>query len=177
METFSDKYFFVGPSIKINESNTRLKNRPSIYISLGTVNNKNNEFYKNCIQAFKGCEVEVIMSVGNSTDIDSLGVIPTHSTVNHRVKQVEVLLQADVSITHCGINSVNESLYCGVPILLFPQHSEQRMVGKRVYDLGVGLMLKRNQVEEIKNCTFDILNNEQYKENAIKLSKSFHDTG
>ncbi len=53
VETFSDKYYFVGPSVSNEVYTVELKKKKQIYISLGTVNNKNNEFYKNCIQAFK----------------------------------------------------------------------------------------------------------------------------
>jgi len=54
-DTFSDRYVFVGPSIPDDKpSEETPKKRKQIYISLGTVLNQNVDFYKNCIQAFKG---------------------------------------------------------------------------------------------------------------------------
>lgn len=44
-----------------------------LYISLGTILNKNNKFYQNCIKALRECNVKVIMSVGEKTDISELG--------------------------------------------------------------------------------------------------------
>ncbi len=63
-ETFSNKYAFVGPSVAEAESEELKSEKKTVYISLGTVLNKNNNFYKNCIEALKECNLNVIMSVG-----------------------------------------------------------------------------------------------------------------
>ena len=62
-------------------------------------------------------------------------------------------------------------------MVLFPQHSEQKMVANRVRDLGAGIYLKKNNIEYIKNTTLEVIHNDKYKENAMKLSKSFHSAG
>ncbi len=64
--------------------------------------------------------------------------------------------KTDVFVTHSGMNSVNESLYYGVPMVLFPQHSEQRMVANRVVHLGAGIMLKEDKSESIKKQYFKL---------------------
>ena len=46
-ETFSDKYVFVGPSIRPIENIFEKKSDKLIYISMGTVINDSTEFYKN----------------------------------------------------------------------------------------------------------------------------------
>ena len=69
-------------------------------------------------------DYEVVMSVGKKTDIVALGQIPANFTVKQYVDQKAVLQQAAVFITHSGMNSVSESLYFGVPMVMFPQHSE-----------------------------------------------------
>ena len=176
-ETFSEKFYFVGPSVSNGAYKVISKTKKQIYISLGTINNKNNEFYKNCIQAFKDLDIDVVMSVGKNTDIKSLGAIPNNFCIKHSVNQIEVLQNSDVFITHCGMNSVNESLYYKVPMVLFPYHSEQKMVAKRVYDLGAGIILNKNTIDDIKKSTLGVLYNDKYKENAIKLSESFNRAG
>ncbi|KPI48600.1 glucosyltransferase [Clostridioides difficile] len=176
-ETFSSKYSFVGPSVSKLIVKPKEKKRKLIYISLGTINNKNVNFYENCIKAFKDCDVDIIMSVGRDTDIKSLGNIPNNFEVTNSVEQIAILQETDVFITHCGMNSVNESLYYGVPMVLFPQHSEQRMVANRVAYLGAGLMLKENRSKNIKDTVFKVMNDNGYKEEAIKLSKSFYNAG
>lgn len=176
-ETFSDKYYFIGPSVEQVRVEQKIREHKKIYISLGTVNNKNLSFYKNCIEAFRDSNMDVIMSVGNNTDISQLGTIPANFQVENKVEQVKVLQEVDGFITHCGMNSVNESLYYGVPLVLFPQQSEQELVCKRVLELGAGFMLKNDKPNNIKEAVYEIINNDKYKENAQKLSKSFKDSG
>lgn len=105
--------------------------KKTIYISLGTVNNQNKAFFQNCIKALKDIEMNVIMSVGTIVDVASLGDIPANFRVEQSVEQIEVLQQVDMFLTYCGMNSVNESLYYGVPMILFPQTNEQGGVGGR----------------------------------------------
>lgn len=175
-ETFSDKYAFVGPSIADVEVCTGDKRR-TIYISLGTILNKNNNFYKNCIEALKELDVDIIISVGEETDISALGKIPVNFKVKNKVDQINVLSRSDVFLTHCGMNSVNESLYYGVPMVLFPQHSEQAMVAERTKELGAGVILKGNKSKYIREAVKQILNNDKYKERAIIISKGFKNAG
>ncbi len=177
VKTFSDKYSFIGPSVsnmKVEYEERRLK---KVYISLGTVNNKNIKFYKNCIKALETYDVDVVMSVGKGTAIEELGNIPNNFEVKNTVEQIKVLQNVDVFITHCGMNSVNESLYYGVPMVLYPQQEEQGMVAKRVSDLGAGVFLKYNSPEYIKEAVLKVMNNDNYKKNANKLAKSFKDAG
>lgn len=178
-ETFSNKYHFVGPSIK--EFSDNIQNvqsaKKTIYISLGTVLNRNKKFYKNCITALKEFNANIIMSVGEKTDIPSLGKIPTNFSVNTKVEQIKTLEKSDIFLTHSGMNSVNESLYYGVPMVLFPQQGEQRMVADRVTELNAGILLKRNNPQHIKDAILKIFNDDSYKHNAIKLSESMKNSG
>lgn len=61
------------------------------------------------------------------------------------MNQVKVLQDVDGFISHCGMNSVNESLYYGVPLVLFPQQSEQVLVCRRAAELGAGFVLKNDK--------------------------------
>lgn len=178
-ETFSDRFTFIGPSVDDASgiAAPEQKKRKTLFISLGTVLNKNQDFYRNCIKAFAETDMDVTMSVGAKTDIRSLGVIPGHITIESSVNQIAVLSQADAFITHCGMNSANESLYFGVPMVLFPQHSEQGMVADRVAELGAGIRLPGNRPEELKTAVTKILSEPRYRESASKLAESFRNAG
>lgn len=176
-ETFGDKYAFVGPSISKVEYKVNNRRNKKIYISLGTVNNYDIKFYKKCIDAFKNTDIEVIMSIGKHTKIDLLGTIPENFVVENTVNQIEVLQDIDLFITHCGMNSVNESLYYGVPMVLYPKQSEQGMVAQRVSELGAGVMLKNSNPKNIKETALKVLNDKQYRTNAEKLGMSFKLSG
>ena len=172
-KTFSDKYIFVGPSIRPVENVIEKKSDKLIYISMGTVINDSVEFYKKCIEAFANTKYQVIMSVGNLTNIEDLGAIPDNITISRFVDQIAVLSQADVFLTHCGMNSVNESLYYRVPLVMFPQTSEQDGVATRVEQLGAGIRLKNINVKSIRTTIENVLNTKSYYEQASKISQGF----
>jgi MGT family glycosyltransferase len=177
-DTFSDRYAFVGPSIRKSLPVKHNKEEGNlVYISLGTVLNQQQDFYQNCVKAFANTDYEIVMSVGEKTEISSLGRIPENFTVKHTVDQIAVLQSADVFITHCGMNSVNEGLYFGVPMVLFPQHGEQRTVAGRVAELGAGMMLKGTKPRDLAAAAAEVLVNPTYKENARKLSETFRNAG
>ena len=177
-DTFSERYAFVGPSIREHVPLRRNEtDKKQVYISLGTILNSNPKFYRNCLEAFAHRDYEVVMSVGEKTDLASLGEIPENITINHSVDQIAVLQRADVFLTHCGMNSVNESLYFGVPMVLFPQHSEQRMVADRVAELGAGVFPKGTERKELKKAVDEVFTNPIYRKNAQKLSQAFRKAG
>ena len=172
-ETFSDKYVFVGPSIRPIENIFEKKSDKLIYISMGTVINNSVGFYKKCIEALADTEYQTIISVGNLINIEDLGDIPDNITISRFVDQIAVLSQADVFLTHCGMNSVNESLYYKVPLVMFPQTSEQDGVATRVEQLGAGVRLKNINVKSIRTTIENVLNTKSYYEQASKISKGF----
>ena len=173
-ETFSDKYVFVGPSIRPIENIFEKKSDKLIYISMGTVINDSTEFYKKCIEALANKKYQVIMSVGNLINIEDLGAVPDNITISRFVDQIAVLSQADVFLTHCGMNSVNESLYYKVPLVMLPQTSEQDGVATRVEQLGAGVRLKHINAKAIRETIESVLNTKSYYEQASKISQSFH---
>lgn len=173
-ETFSDKYVFVGPAIRPIENIFEKKSDKLIYISMGTVINDSTEFYKKCIEALANKKYQVIMSVGNLINIEDLGAVPYNITISRFVDQIAVLSQADVFLTHCGMNSVNESLYYKVPLVMYPQTSEQDGVATRVEQLGAGIRLKYVNAKSIKETIENVLHTKSYYEQAAKISEGFH---
>lgn len=176
-ETFSEKYSFVGPSVRETTVSIQKGEKKLIYISLGTVNNIMLKFYKNCINALMDSEYQVIMSVGNNIDLGKLGEIPSNFKVYHSVDQIAVLQKADAFLTHCGMNSVNEALYYEVPLILFPQTSEQGGVARQVSNLEAGIYLPKNNPAAIRNAISFVLNEKKYKKNASFIAESFHKSG
>lgn len=172
-ETFSDKYAFVGPSIRPAESKVQKTRGKLVYISMGTVNNDMLPFYQACIDALKNTDCQVILSVGSQVDSAQFGQLPEQICVYPSVDQIAVLEKADAFVSHCGMNSVNESLYFGVPLVMLPQTAEQGGVAARVEQLGAGIRLTRTTVETIREAVEQILNDPIYRENAARIAAGF----
>ena len=171
-ETFGENYAFVGPSVPRRYPRIT-QDRPLVYISLGTVLHNAPGFYRRCIAALKDMDCRAILSIGNSVSPASLEPLPANVQVFPRVNQLEVLSQADVFLTHCGMNSVSESLLTGVPMVLFPQHSEEEAVAGRVAELGAGRRLKGMSVRAIRSALEAVLSNPQYRRKAQAIATDF----
>ena len=173
-ETFSDKYHFIGPSIRPITKPVEKTADQTVYISMGTVN-QNREFYRNCISVLASTGWQVIISMGTNTD--RFENLPENIQVYESVDQMAVLSIADVFITHCGMNSASEGLYFGVPLVLFPQTPEQDAVARRTEELSAGVRLKSISEKDILDALNQVLNDPKYKEGAAKVSGSFKACG
>ncbi|MBQ7096471.1 MAG: glucosyltransferase [Clostridia bacterium] len=172
-ETFSEKYAFVGPSIRPATEEIEKKMDKLIYISMGTVNNDMMSFYKSCISALTNTDYQVIMSVGNLVSFEELGELPENISIYSYIDQIAVLKKADVFVSHCGMNSVSESLYFEVPLVMLPQTSEQKGVAERVNQLGAGIKIDKSDKVSILSAINKILSDSMYKQNAKKISNGF----
>lgn len=172
-DSFSEHYAFVGPSVFSELQPEKEKERPLIYISLGTVINDRPDFYTKCMDALKDLNADVVISCGNAIDRDALGELPEQIKVYPYVDQLAVLAKADAFITHCGMNSVSESLYMAAPMVLYPQTNEQNAVARRVTEIGAGMLLAEDSSEGIRAAVQEILNNKAYANAAADCSADF----
>ena len=97
--------------------------------------------------------------------------------MKNRVDQIAVLQAADIFLSHCGMNSVNESLYFGVPLVCFPQTAEQGGVARRVRQLEAGVFLKNDRTKELRKAVESVLGDEKDRRNALIISESFKRSG
>lgn len=139
-ESFGEDYLFTVP---VSESNSisqlipygEMKS-PIVYISLGSIIS-NKGFCKECIRAFGGKDMSVILNTGKVRP-ETLGKIPENIYAYSYVPQLEVLQRADVFLTHCGMNSVNEAMTYGVPMVAMPFINDQISNAKRIVELKIG---------------------------------------
>ncbi len=176
-ETFSEHYAFVGPILRPMTQPLEKSPQPTVYISLGSVDNQHPDFYRRCLAAFSGAPYRVILSVGERTDVSALGDIPANCIVAPHVDQLAVLAVSDVFLTHCGMNSVSEALWYGVPLVLFPQTPEQRGVANRVHQLGAGQLLESDTPDAIRAAVDAVLRDEAIRAAAGKIAESFRRCG
>ncbi|TDE08076.1 glycosyltransferase [Dyadobacter psychrotolerans] len=105
----------------------REKGRRLIYCTFGTFYQGSDrallDFLNKLLDAIEGLEnVEVIFSV-NKLVIETISYqrkIPSNIHMFNRVPQLRVLKYADLFVTHGGLGSIKESIYYGVPMLVYP---------------------------------------------------------
>ncbi len=132
-----------------------------------------------CIEAFTGGDHFVMMTTGGRIQPDAFGTLPENVAVYEWVPQVEVLKRAALFISHGGMNSVHDSLYFGVPLLVVPQQFEQTINAMRVVELGAGLMLKKGQVntQAIHDSAVRLLTESHFKAQAEHIGNSLRSAG
>lgn len=172
-DTFPRKFVFVGPSVRPAAASIEKTRKNLIYISMGTVNNDMLPLYQSCISAFAHTDHQVILSVGDLVSLESFGTLPENVSVYPHVDQIAVLQKADVFLSHCGMNSVTESLYFGVPLIMLPQTWEQNCVSAQVCRLGAGIKLEKADTSSILEAAEQILADPAYKQNARAIAESF----
>ncbi|XP_030442034.2 phloretin 4'-O-glucosyltransferase-like [Syzygium oleosum] len=97
--------------------------------------------------------------------------------------QVEVLSHPSIGcfVTHCGWNSTSESLVCGVPVVAFPQWSDQQTNAKLVTDVWrTGVKVTPNEqgvVEsgEIRRCLELVVGDGKEGEEMRRNAQKFRD--
>lgn len=182
-EKLGSRFHFVGVSLAERADKLDFEldpERPLIYVSLGTVNNQNMAFYQTCFEAFKGMNAQVVLSVGRQTNLKDLGTPPANVIVRPFVAQLEVLKHASVFVTHGGLNSVHEGLVYGVPMVVIPQQSEQRIVGMQLESKGAGLLIRQQEIEAQNLCAAVeklLANHATYQTTAAALGKTLQTAG
>ena len=176
-ETFSDKFAFVGPSIRPVETPVEKGREKLIYISMGTVNNDMLPLYRNCVEALKDTGHRIILSVGSRVEPGVFGALPGNVEVYPFVDQIAVLEKADLFLTHCGMNSVSEALYFGVPLLMLPRTKEQEGVAERVRQLGAGLHLSDTSPGGIRQAVETLLREPACRKGAQAIAAGFRRCG
>jgi MGT family glycosyltransferase len=137
------------------------------------------EFYKHCFEAFGGQPWQVVLTVGKSTDTTQLGSIPANFLLSPYVPQLEILPRTRVFVTHAGTNSVMESMYYGVPMVLIPQQPEQQMHARRTVELGLGVQLDKGAVTaaSLREAVERVANDPQYRARAQEMQLRMHEDG
>jgi MGT family glycosyltransferase len=119
------------------------------------------------------------MSVGTNIGEASLGATPANIVVKQWVPQLDVLRRASVFVSHGGMNSVSESLYYGVPLVVVPQMGEQEIVARQVERLGAGLCLAKEAMtpDRLRQAVHRVLGEGTFREKAALIRASFETAG
>jgi zeaxanthin glucosyltransferase len=125
----------------------KLTGKPLIYASLGTLLNGLENVYAAILQAVKTLpDMQVVISVGKSANLEALGTIPPNAIVVRSAPQIELLKRAALCITHAGLNTTLEALAQGVPMVAIPVGFEQPGIAARIAYHGAGEFVELEDV-------------------------------
>jgi len=135
-EDFDEQRFqFVGPCFDSPaNSPPQSDGRPLVLISQGTVYS-DPDFFRRCAEELLDTPWQIVILNGSRP----------------QASQLSLLQGCSAFVTHGGMNSVQEALYYGVPMVLTPQASDHFWISARVVELGAGVLLRsvREDIERI----------------------------
>ena len=115
--------------------------RKIIYAGFGSVFSTDLDLLKRLVQAVADRrDWDLVITLSDRVSRGALGKLPDTVLALPWVPQLRVLRDADVCVTHGGINTIDECVSCGVPMLVYCGH-ETDMAGNtaRVVHHGIGL--------------------------------------
>jgi MGT family glycosyltransferase len=123
----------------------RLDGRPIVYASLGTLQNSNHKHFYTIAEACTGLGLQVVITVGAS-DGAELPRLPGNHVVVRYAPQLTLLKRAALTITHAGMNTTMQALYCGSPVIAVPLAHDQPATAARLKRTGAGMVFSANHL-------------------------------
>jgi UDP:flavonoid glycosyltransferase YjiC (YdhE family) len=112
-----------------------LPQRPTVYVTLGTVWNHDLSFFRIVLDSLARRPVNVIAALGPGKEPADLGPQPPNVRVCGFIPHAQLLGHCDLVICHGGAGSVLDSLSAGLPLLIAPQAADHFYNASRVADL------------------------------------------
>jgi MGT family glycosyltransferase len=184
---FDQTYKFVGPTSGIRVEGAESASAfdatalwgPVILIAMGTMYNQEIDLYKACFEAFANSPYQIVMGIGHRVDRAALGRVPANFLVHAYIPQLEILSRSVLFVTHGGINSAQESMLAGVPMVVLPTAADHFVVAGQVEAVGAGIVLPRNRADaaSLRSCAERILADERYRESSARMGESLRRSG
>lgn len=178
-------FHYVGPlrrpasSRKIAFPWERLDGRPLVYASLGTLQNGKEQVFRTFAEACTRFDVQVVITHGGGLDERTAASFPGDPLVVSYAPQLELLSRARLTLTHAGLNTVLDSLSCGVPMLAVPITYEQPAIAERLRWCGAGkaIAFRRLTPAAVTAAIEELLADPEFTNAAQRIRKSIAEAG
>ncbi|MFD5425660.1 glycosyltransferase [Streptomyces sp. NPDC127084] len=185
-----DRIRWVGPSLTARPSPAGFpwewldQERATVLVTLGTANTDvGQRFLTECARALRArsdrmqaviVDPEGVLGAGSAhldqdKDLLSVPVVP----------QLALLRQVDAVVCHAGHNTVCESLWHGVPLVVAPIRDDQPVIAAQVADAGAGVRVRFGRATEARiGAAIDaVLYTPGYRAAARTIASAFRSAG
>ncbi|GAB3930813.1 glycosyltransferase [Kribbella albertanoniae] len=181
-----ERVWLIGPSISTRPSSSDFPwewiepGRPAVLVSLGTANGPAGaRFLSTAVDALSSLEGEpraIVVDPAGWLDTPT----PEHILVRSNVPQLELLPHLDAVVCHAGHNTVCESLWHGVPLVVAPIRDDQPIIAGQVVDAGAGVRVRFGRVTaaQLTKAVESVLAPDGgFRREAQRIGKSFQAAG
>ncbi len=170
-------FYFTGPLLNPRLRETppfpleKLTNQPLIYASLGTVNNRRPRIFKCIAKACESLGLQLVISLGRGLASTVMTDLTKSAIVVDYAPQADLIAKATLVISNGGLNTVLESLSCGVPVLAIPTGFDNPGIAARLAWTGAGEFIVPAEVSShsLKSLIRRLLYVDSYTEKAQHL--------
>ena len=184
-DELADTLKYVGPSIAVRPSDPEFPwhalpepgTSPVVLISVGTANaDAGAGFLRSCAEAVaeRPDIFAVIVDPGSAVTEP-----PVNALIVPHVPQLELLPRVSAVVCHAGQNTVCETLYHGIPLVVAPIRDDQPIVAQQAVDAGVAERVRfgRARAEQIGAALDKVLTEPGYRASADQVAASFKAAG
>lgn len=148
-----------------------------IYCSVSTLHQGDQLFIKKIIAAVeKRSDWILIIGLGGLVSDKQFGDLPANVHAFSYVPQLLVLKEADCSVNHGGIHTINECIHFKVPMLVYSgKRSDQNGCAARIAYHGLGIMADKDKdsAVEIETKIAAILSNDSFYEKVCTYHEHY----
>jgi UDP:flavonoid glycosyltransferase YjiC (YdhE family) len=148
-----------------------LGNRPIVYVTMGTVWNRDLDLFTRVIDALRDEPVALVVTVGAPNDPAALGPQPDSIVIRRYIPQAELLPHCALVVTHGGAGTVLGALAHGLPLLIVPQGADQYANADAIVAAGAGHRLGRDDttVAAIRDSVRSLLDDPRHRQAAERV--------
>jgi len=118
----------------------KLNGKSLIYGSVGTIQDVDNHHFQVIAQACECLDVQLVLSLGKR-DVVNVPHFPGNTITVGYLPQLKILSRSALTITHAGLNTTQQSLFFGVPLIAVPLAHDQPAIAARLRRTGAGLVI------------------------------------
>jgi MGT family glycosyltransferase len=124
-------------------------------------------------------DAQLVLSLGDVSGAD-VPTLPGNPLVVNYAPQTELLSRAALTITHSGMNTTQQSLYFGVPMIAIPLAHDQPAIAARLGRTGAGIVIPPRQLSHSRlreAVELVLLRNSSYRQQARHLQEAIRQAG
>ncbi|MDQ2948797.1 MAG: glycosyl transferase family 1 [Acidobacteriota bacterium] len=143
-------FHYLGPWFDDHSSQVpfpfeKLDGRPLIYGSIGTLQQEQSHLFRIMAEACLNLNAQLVLSLGHP-GTQATHNLPGEPLVVSYAPQIELLKRAALTITHSGMNTTQQSLYYGVPMVAIPLAHDQPAIASRLARIGAGIVISPSKL-------------------------------
>jgi len=189
---YSGNVHFIEPSIRKDAlgggpstlSPDIPKGKQVIYASMGSqaflFKTLAKRFYSTILEVMRANEDKdwhVVLAMDSEFQKENPGVIPSNVSLYKWAPQIQVLSKSSLAITHGGLGTVKECIFCGVPMIVLPMVNDQFNNAKYIkhHNLGIEMDVHTLAAKELETAIRHLLSSSTIRESVEKMKTLFRE--